>query len=111
MKQELFPLCVALLALVLCNTPLFAEDFAVGGIYYNITSDTDKTVEVTCRGFDYYNYSDRYSGAVTIPESVTYNGNTYSVTSIGNWAFDECSGLTSVEIPNSVISIGSYAFC
>ena len=111
MKQKLHPLCVALLAFVLCNTPLFAHDFEVDGIYYNITSDTDKTVEVTCRGFDYYNYSDRYSGAVTIPESVTYNGNTCSGTCIGDYAFYDCSSLTSVEIPNSVISIGAYAFC
>ena len=34
-----------------------------------------------------------------------------SVTSIGNCAFDGCSGLTNVTIPNSVTSIGDYAFC
>ena len=33
-----------------------------------------------------------------------------SVTSIGNYAFSDCSGLTSIEIPNSVASIGGYAF-
>ena len=33
-----------------------------------------------------------------------------SVTNIGEWAFGSCSGLTSVTIPNSVTSIGSYAF-
>ena len=33
-----------------------------------------------------------------------------SVTSIGEWAFNECSGLTSVTIPNSVTSIGRFAF-
>ena len=110
MKQKLLPLCVALLALVLCNTPLFAEDFAVDGIYYNITSDTDKSVAVTYRGSNNNSYSNEYSGAVTIPESVTYSGSTYSVTSIGDAAFSRCSSLTSVVIPNSVTSIGDGAF-
>ena len=110
MKQKLHPLCVALLALVLCNTPLFAHDFAVDGIYYDITSSTDKTVAVTYRGPSSNSYSNEYSGAVTIPESVTYSGSTYSVTSIGNDAFWGCSNLTSVEIPNSVTCIGDHAF-
>ena len=54
-------------------------------------------------------YSD-YSGAVTIPKSVIYDGRTYSVTSIGESAFYNCSSLTSVEIPSSVTSIGESAF-
>ncbi|MBR2238210.1 MAG: leucine-rich repeat domain-containing protein [Prevotella sp.] len=47
---------------------------------------------------------------MVIPDSVTYNGTEYSVTSIGNDAFYKCSGLTSVTIPNSVTSIRDYAF-
>ena len=96
---------------LLCSMSVSAEDFEVDGIYYNIISSTDMMVEVTYRGSSYSEYSNEYSGAVTIPKSVTYNGNTYSVTSIGNYAFADCYALTSsVEIPNSVTSIGDKAF-
>ena len=88
-----------------------AEDFAVDDIYYSITSSTEPyTVAVTYRGSKYSSYSDEYTGSVTIPESVTCSGKTYSVTSINQSAFYGCTGLTSVEIPNSVTSIGSNAF-
>ena len=89
--------------LLLCCTAASAADFEVDGIYYNILSSEDKTVKVTSG-------SNKYSGAVTIPASVTYNGEAYCVTSIGYRAFTSCYGLTSIEIPASVTSIGDRAF-
>ena len=87
-----------------------AHDFVVDGIYYNITSSSvPYTVAVAYEGTYSTQYRE-YSGAITIPESVTYNGVTYSVTSIGNSAFRDCSRLTSVTIPNSVTTIGREAF-
>ena len=97
----------------MASTAVSAHDFEVGGIYYNYTNGSDgSSVCVTYKGTykDYESYTDRYKGEVIIPESVTRNGKTYSVTSIGSYAFYRCSGLTSVTIPNSVTSIGDSAF-
>ena len=84
----------------------FSYTYQGNTLYYNITSDN--TVVVT-----YYSSTtdnNYVSGDVVIPSSVTNNGTTYSVTSIGDYAFYLCIGLTSVTIPNSVTSIGDYAF-
>ena len=78
---------------LLC-TAVYAHDFEVDGIYYNITSSSDLTVSVTYRGSSYNEYSDEYSGSVVIPEKVTYDSKEYSVTSIRQSAFRGCSGLT-----------------
>ena len=102
--RKLFSLFMALLA----TTSLWAYDFQVGDLCYNITSSS--TVEVTYQqSWSSSNYN--YSGltTATIPETVTYNGTTYSVTSIGDDAFYYCFSLTSITIPNSVTSIGGRA--
>ena len=96
--------------MLLCVTNATAYDFEADGIYYNILSETEKTVEVTFWGTSPSSDYNKYTGSVVIPATVNYNNVTYSVTSIGYKAFYKCTGLTSVTIPNSVTSIGSYAF-
>ena len=79
-------------------------DFEEDGIYYKITSGN--TVEVTYLTSDY----NSYFGDVNIPATVTHDGVTYTVTAIGDNAFNMSKSLTSVTIPNTVTSIGAYAF-
>ena len=95
---------IIMVAICMLSLHAMAYDFSYTHqgttLYYNITSDN--TVDVAG--------DNSVSGAVVIPSSVTNNGTTYSVTSIGYSAFYSCSGLTSITIPNSVTSIGTYAF-
>ena len=93
-----------ILSLLMILLPMMAqaETVEINGIYYNLINK-GKVAEVTSG-------SNQYTGNVVIPSSVVYNDVTYSVTTIGGGTFRECSGLTSVTIPNSVTSIEQYAF-
>ena len=98
-----------LILLLFSSFSALAYDCKVDNIYYDLNNE-DKTASVTYMGFYSSDNKDAYVGNIIIPESTTYNGTTYSVTTIDRYAFSDCSGLTSVTIPNTVTSIGEYAF-
>ena len=104
--KQLIKTTLLLLALLLPALAM-AHDFEVDGIYYKINGNE---ATVTFRGYNCSSFYNEYSGPVVIPAAVTYNGTTYPVTSIGDAAFYTCTGLTNIDIPNSVTSIGSNAF-
>ena len=109
------PLCRVMMAvaIMLLSLQAMAYDFSYTHqgktLYYKILAGGTNTLAVT-----YYSETaasnNHVSGDVVIPSSVEHNNVTYSVTSIGDSAFYDCSDLTSISIPNSVTSIGSSAF-
>ena len=100
MKTKFF---IVFAALALSAGQLCALQVKIDGINYNL-NETNLTAEVA------NHYSSFLKDTLIILASVEYKSKTYSVTSIGESAFYQCTGLTSVTIPNSVTSIGESAF-
>lgn len=98
---------------------IYAYDFSAVApsgqtLYYSINSES---VYVTYPEYyngmvilTYYNNHIMPSGGLTIPDSVTFQGTTYPVIGIGDYAFYDCSGLTAINFPSSITYIGNFAF-
>ncbi len=85
-----------------------AEGTEIGGLNYKL-DDATGTAIVTWGGKCYCS-GEAYKGVINIPESVTHEGRTYTVSGIGDYAFSSSKGLKSISIPESVIDIDEYAF-
>ena len=122
LRSKLLALTLALMASVASFAyDEMPPDFKVDGLYYNFLEGDNVEVTHPYRPAlptesasnaatqdspdDYANLTE-----LTIPSTVTYEGNVYHVTRIGHHAFDQCENLTSVDIPNSIKSIGIRAF-
>ena len=81
---------------------IVVNEFTDGNLRYEIIDKTAKTVTVT-------GYVNTPEGALEIPSTVEHKGTTYSVISIGEKAFYDCTGLTSLTLPASLTSIETYA--
>lgn len=89
---------ILLTLLLLASNSVLAYDFQVDKLYYTINGN-----EVTVSKSDYIN-------DLVIPKTVSYNGKTYSVTAIGDNAFEYHHEIKTVSIPNTIKSIGEYGF-
>jgi len=89
--------------LLLVNASIsIAQTFNSNGINYQVTDATNFYVRVST--------NPGFSGVATIPETVNYSSQNYTVKEIGYDAFRNCTGLTSITIPNSITNIEGYAF-
>ena len=120
MRKGLLTLALVLTAML---QTAWAYDFSATSpsghtLYYEIISGTTNVGVV--RPGTGENYNNYVSGNVVIPDTVAYNGTTYNVTELRPildsssysyyGSFESCSGLISVTIPNSVTTIGTFAF-
>lgn len=97
---------VATLSALLCAMASPAATFTVDGITYTTTTPEGISgVEVTTL----YNLGG-YSGAVNVPEDVSYDGHTHTVVGIAARAFYKCYELTSISLPKTIRHIGTEAF-
>jgi len=108
-------LFATLVLLALCAS-VFAQNYNFSAVcesgqtlYYRIINNKNHEVTLTAPSSYWYGF-DKPTGDLIIPESVEYMGITYSVVSIQDQAFRNCSELTSVEIPNSITHIYSSCF-
>ena len=106
----LVAVCMMVAMLPFSAVPAFAADtlsFTIDDIQYTIDKNDSTAVSVTgTTGYgDINNKKD-----LVLPETVEYNGVTYTVTSIGNGAFAQKNGLNSIVIPNTVVLIAESAF-
>ena len=99
-----------LTGILLTASGAMAHDFEADGIYYSFRDVVRQTVGVACRGENFQDYPDEYSGRVVIPATVKYRGTTYTVEAIEKGAFGDCDGLEQVVVGDRVTSIGDAAF-
>ena len=108
MKTKLISILIALVA---GAGTIFANGTKIGDLYYNLNTE-NLTAQVTYEKLVVLEGSSYTTDlpSVNIPAQVTYNNQTYTVTSIGGIAFQGCTSITEVSIPSTVTTIETMAF-
>lgn len=115
MRNYFITVCMVVLMSLAATAEEF-YDFKVDGIAYKINEEDAATVSVTKEQdpnipeTNYTSYAN-LTGKLTLPEQVTHDGVTYTVTAIGVEAFQGCSGLTGeLLLPGTIKQIDHWAF-
>lgn len=82
-------------------------------LFYKVTSTTEGSRKVTLvaekEDYNAHNYTTPITGDVVVPATVTAQGNEYTVTELGGTAFYKQTGITSLTLPNTIVTVGDYA--
>lgn len=107
MKRLLLLLCGLMSLVMSVHAATFTYTYKGHTLNYRILSESERTCAVT--GYT----SNKPIGALELPDCAYYSGIEYTLVEIAYYAFSDCSGLTSVVIPNSVktISYGAFNNC
>ncbi len=106
LKSTFFKRWLSVLSLVVCIVlGSRAESVEIDGLYYELNT-TDRTATLTYQNTTTSNYAS-LPASVTVPENVTYNGVSFSVTTIADKAFANCITLESISIPATVTTLGT----
>ena len=102
--KKILLLMAAVLAVGITAHATDGDVIEFGDFICKVLSEKEKTAVIT-------GYNGQPIGELVLPSSVNKStGWSYAVTAIGSSAFRNCTGLTSITIPNSVTSIGKEAF-
>lgn len=91
------------MAMLCLSHNAYAYDFEVDGIYYEVLSVPESTVQVVA-------CPQKYKGSISLPSTASWNGRSWTVTQIGSFAFEGCSELSEIGIPPSIVKICMGAF-
>ena len=80
-------------------SPVPSGKHKIGDLYYSLSTNQEAMVVADA------SYATGLSGSLRVPSSVTYNGYIYTVTSVDKQAFKQCTLLTDVYLPNTIMNV------
>ena len=96
---------LALVVGLIVQSTLLNASTLINGLYYDLDTSS-RTATVTYQTLEWYNYAS-LPASVKIPETVTYNGVTFTVTKIADSAFRYCKYMEEISIPGTVTEVGT----
>lgn len=100
---------LTVLSVVFSITLMGQTGFESENLSYTVINDNDNEVKVSGKHLQ-HGYPINSSATIVIPETVTRNSITYTVTEIADNGFSGMHSLQEITIPNTVKTIGQYAF-